>query len=61
MGEADDPLKDAHEAIRQAIADLKAAGITVPIFLHRAAHPLAYEIAEREDCRVLPFKREPPR
>jgi len=53
---ADDPLREAHAAIRQAIADLKAAGIPVPMALYQAAHALAY--AERSECRVLPFKRD---
>jgi hypothetical protein len=42
-----DEIKDAQEAIRQAIADLKAANITVPVSLHRAAHALSYAVAER--------------
>jgi hypothetical protein len=53
---ADDPLRDAHEAIVRAIADLRALGITVPISLHRAAHALSYAIAERGGRRVLPFE-----
>ncbi len=58
---ADDPLKDAHTAIIAAVAELRAIGVPVPIALHRAAHALAYAIAQRGDCRVLPFNREPPR
>ncbi len=40
--EGDDPIKDAHEHVKQAIAELKAANVTVPIALHRAAHALGY-------------------
>ena len=35
-------VKDALAAVRQAIAELKAAKVPVPISLHRAAHALAY-------------------
>jgi len=35
-------LADAHAAIVQAIADLKAAGIAVPMSLHLAVHALSY-------------------
>ena len=35
-------VKDAQDAIRQAIAELKAKGIPVPLSLHRAAHALSY-------------------
>ena len=35
-------VKDAHTAVQQAIAELKAKGIEVPISLHRAAH--AFEL-----------------
>jgi hypothetical protein len=60
---ADDPLRDAYAAIVQAIAELKALGIAVPISLHMAVHALSYARAERSQCRVLPFKApgEPPR
>ncbi len=37
----DDPIRDAHAAIVQAIADLQSAGFVVPISLHLAAHALA--------------------
>lgn len=50
---ADDPLKDAHTAIIAAIAELRAIGVPVPIALHRAAHALAYAIAQRGDCCVV--------
>jgi hypothetical protein len=33
---ADDPLADAHAALLRAIAELRAAGIAVPISLHQA-------------------------
>jgi len=58
---ADDPLKDAQTAIQWAIAELKAAGIAVPMSLHKAAHVLSYAIAGRDEegCRVVPFKRDP--
>lgn len=56
----DDPHRDAREAIIRAIAELKAAGIPVPISLHKAVHALSYALADRRDCRVLPF-RKPPR
>jgi len=52
----DDALRDAHAALRQAISDLKAAGISVPMSLYQAAHALAY--AEQE-CQVLPFRPQP--
>lgn len=54
---SDDPLRDAHAAIVRAIAELKAAGVPVPIALHRAAHALACALAERRDCDVIPFDR----
>ena len=41
-------VKDAQAAVRQAIAELKARGIAVPISLHRAAHALSYAMAERQ-------------
>jgi hypothetical protein len=54
----DDPHRDAREAIIRAIAELKAAGIPVPIALYLAVHALTYALG---DGRVLPFKRgEPP-
>jgi hypothetical protein len=40
--QADDPLGDARKAILEAIAELRAARIPVPMALHRAAHALAY-------------------
>jgi hypothetical protein len=43
--EGDDPIKDAREHVKQAIADLKAANIAVPMSLHRAAHALSYAVA----------------
>jgi hypothetical protein len=52
---ADDPIRDAHAAIVQAIADLKAIGVPVPMALHRACHALAWAL--REPAQVLPFKR----
>ena len=52
---ADDPIRDAHAAIVQAIADLKAIGVPVPMALHRACHALAWAL--REPAPVLPFKR----
>ena len=55
---ADDPIRDAHAAIVQAIVDLKAIGVPVPIALHRAAHALAWAL--REPAKVLPFKRPGP-
>jgi uncharacterized linocin/CFP29 family protein len=47
----DDPIREAHAAIVKAIADLRAAGIEVPMALHRAAHALAHALREREDPR----------
>jgi hypothetical protein len=41
-------MKDAQDAVRQAIAELKAKGIEVPISLHRAAHALSYAMAKRQ-------------
>jgi hypothetical protein len=52
-------IRDAHAAIVRAIAELRALGVAVPIALHQAAHALAY--AERGDCQVLPFPKEPQR
>jgi hypothetical protein len=40
--ETDDPIADARAAIIQAIADLKALNIAVPISLHLAVHALSY-------------------
>jgi hypothetical protein len=51
-----DALTDAHAAIRQAIAELRAAGIAVPISLHRACHALSYAA---DDGRVVLFKQKP--
>jgi uncharacterized linocin/CFP29 family protein len=53
---ADDPLRDAHEAIVRAIAELRAAGIAAPMSLHRAAHALTYALGERAEPRVIPFE-----
>jgi len=50
-----DALRDAHTAIVQAIADLKAIGVPVPIALHKACHALAWAL--RDTAQVLPFKR----
>lgn len=41
----DDCIADARAAIKQAIADLRAANIAVPMSLHRAAHALSYAVA----------------
>ena len=38
---------DAHRSILESIATLKAAGIAVPISLHKAAHALAYAVDEK--------------
>jgi hypothetical protein len=38
-------LEDAFKAVKQAIADLKAMNIPVPIALHQAAHALSYAVA----------------
>lgn len=54
-----DALRDAHAAIKQAIADLRALGIAVPISLHQAAHALSYAITDTGG--VIPFDREPGR
>jgi hypothetical protein len=40
-------IEDAYKAIKAAIAELKAAGIDVPMALYRAAHALSYEIEAR--------------
>jgi hypothetical protein len=45
----DDCIADARAAIKQAMADLKAAGIAVPTSLHKAAHALSYAVAERHE------------
>ena len=53
--EGDDPIKDAREHIAQAIAELKAANVTVPMSLHKAAHALSYvEKTENEARRLTP-------
>jgi hypothetical protein len=44
---ADDPLRDVHEALRQTVAELRAAGITPPLTLHRAIHALTYARAKQ--------------
>ena len=54
MTPQDDPLRDAHTALVRSIAELKAAGVAVPVSLYLAAHALAYAL--RDDCQVLPFK-----
>lgn len=38
----DNPLRDAYHMVLQAIADLKAAGIAVPMSLHKACHRLHF-------------------
>jgi|HubBroStandDraft_3_1064219.scaffolds.fasta_scaffold294931_2 hypothetical protein len=43
---ADDPLADAHAALLRAIAELRVAGIAVPISLHQAVHALTYARAK---------------
>jgi hypothetical protein len=43
----DDPLADVNAALLRAIAELRAAGITVPIALHQAMHALTYARAKR--------------
>jgi hypothetical protein len=53
--------REVSDAIRQAIADLKATGIAVPRALHQAVHALSDALAERSDRHVIPFKREPRR
>jgi hypothetical protein len=47
--EADDPIRDARAAVVQAIADLKAANVPVPMAPHRAAHALSYAVASDQD------------
>jgi hypothetical protein len=42
---ADDPIGDAHARIREAISELRAKNIEVPISLYRAAHALAHTAA----------------
>ena len=51
--EGDDPIKDAHEHVKQAIAELKAANVNVPLALHRAAHALSY--VEKIKPRLVPI------
>ena len=48
MPDLDDPLRDAHIRIRNAIAELKALGVSVPISLHLAMHAITYARAERD-------------
>ena len=43
-GAQDDPIADAREHIAAAIAELKAANVTVPMSLHKAAHALSYYV-----------------
>ncbi len=50
----DDPIKDAREHIAQAIAELKAANVTVPLALHRAAHALSYAVASDPNKPIMP-------
>jgi hypothetical protein len=42
---ADDPIGEAHAHIREAISELRAKNIEVPISLYRAAHALAHAAA----------------
>jgi hypothetical protein len=39
-----DPIAEAREYVKQAIAELKAAGVKVPMALHKAAHALSYAV-----------------
>ncbi len=43
---ADNPIADAHAHVKQAIAELKAADVTVPIALYKAAHALRFKKTE---------------
>jgi hypothetical protein len=47
--QADNPLADVHAALLRAIAELKAAGIAVPMSLHRAMHALTYARATDDE------------
>jgi hypothetical protein len=49
-------IRDAHAALVKAIAELREAGIAVPIALHLAVHSLSYALAEHSTGSVLPFK-----
>jgi hypothetical protein len=40
-------IEDAARAVKQAIADLKAANIPIPAALYRAAHALHYATDRR--------------
>jgi len=41
-------IDEARAYVEQAIADLKAAGVAIPLSLHRAAHALHYAVAEQD-------------
>jgi hypothetical protein len=45
-----DAVREAREAILAVIAELKLAGVPVPIGLHRAAEAL-YHVLEDKPCR----------
>lgn len=46
--DSDDPIRDAHTAIIAVIGELRAMGVTPPMALHRAAHALAWSLAQQE-------------
>ena len=47
-----DAVREAREAILAVIAELKLAGVPVPIGLHRAAQALHHVLEDDEPCRT---------
>jgi hypothetical protein len=47
-----DAVREAREAIIAVIAELKLAGVPVPIGLHRAAQAL-HQVLDDEPCRAI--------
>jgi hypothetical protein len=47
-----DAIKEAHLSLIQAIAELKAANVPVPLALHKAAHALSHALS---DCSIVPI------
>jgi hypothetical protein len=48
-----DPVKDAHAQIVQAIQELQAMGIEVPMSLHRAVHALHHATRKAENLPAV--------
>ena len=49
--DSNDPVREAHAAIIAVIGELRTMGVAVPMALHRAAHALAWTLAQRDPGR----------